>query len=174
MDEEIHNYYRARLDEAIRQRDEMCEAQRQEITRLQGRCQEFALNESMRRAAIAFDIRTFVAQQGQATGTVAVDDVLTYLHTYSGGLVAGPDRVRKRNRHLEQHEQPSMAPAVSPLPQQQHLDPVPSTSPPPFSPAMMQAGMSPVDVAAQQERLKRDRDDEEDGYRVHRPLGFAA
>jgi hypothetical protein len=125
MDAEIHDYWRNRLDEACAQRDELCDQLRDEIQRLQTRCNELAQINSMGRAAVAMDVRDFAVANSAVTpnGVTAVPLVplVDFLHHYSNGLVPHLPREGKRSRTWEDE-----LPEAAEQPYQQQPPPVAS------------------------------------------------
>ena len=184
MEDEIHAYWRNRLTAEMQQRDEIGVAQRDEIARLQGRCQELLTANTMATAAVTMEVRNWALANTAANGTINAAALQQYLYQLSGGLLPALDNERKRVRGRPGEEGSPMA-AVgdeAPIPPQRpgSVSPMPQAM---ANAAMAVAnlqqppGAQPVPVAAgapDARRFlvaKRDRADE---MAADVPLGPAA
>lgn len=103
-------YWRSRAMEATQEYEHILQSQRDELERLQRRCNDLLHERSMMKAATAADVRNFCLnyqadqQRKQSlTTTAAVEEIplhtlMQFLHTYSNGLLPAPENKRKRSR----------------------------------------------------------------------------
>jgi hypothetical protein len=125
MDSEIHEYWRRRLEDVCQDRDATLDQLREEISRLQQRCNDLASINAMGRAAVGFDVMNFASDNSIAApphfeAVVPLALLNEFLCHYTEGLVPY-DRNTKRGRDQQALGHAMLAPRrVHTAPRQMH------------------------------------------------------
>lgn len=107
------DYWNRCAEGVIAEYEQLCATQREEIRRLQNKCQDLQLEKVMQRAAAAYDFKEYAVEHATPGGVVPLGAVLSFVQTYSDGMISGEDP--RPRPAAEFHEPQPVAQCPSPL-----------------------------------------------------------